>query len=349
MILAAFALVLSAPTQEPETVVFTDDILNVSFSHPKEWRIAKRDKRSVTFEIPLGAPDDKASLELIRSSFRGDPEIWQTIQLRTNELSKNKVVRQWEQTVLDAPMLFTQAELNAGGRRVTRLTGLFYTSTPLKLLFNLDAPTSKFEDARYAFTRILESLRTIDGSNFKPENPDTPPVTTKPIPVTPRITVGGVERPADPVKLKNETSLSVGPLKTLVRYRDGWTTDSTEPGLGFTSKRITGKVEVSGGTVLDTSPLSVLRTKAGESLASFVKVTRREDREALLNQAGAIVTAVWRRGEKADGPLQTMDAIVVKGDLYAVLHYANTDAKRFDAEQAAVNELLNQITIEPAP
>ncbi|RYG46540.1 hypothetical protein EON79_09855, partial [bacterium] len=232
MTLVGIALLAMASAQDPETAVYRDDILNVAFSHPKTWRVKKRDSRQTIFEIPLAGSEDKATLELIRSSFRGEPDIWQTIQLRSNELSKNTVIRQWEQSLLDAPVLMTQAELNDKGRRITRLTGLHYTRTPVKLLFNLDVPTAKFEEAQYTFNQSLESLRTIDGTNFSTENPDTPMANGKPTPVAPRKTVddGKGKRPAG-VQLKNEMETVVGPLKSIVKFRDGWTAEPNEKGL----------------------------------------------------------------------------------------------------------------------
>ncbi|RYG36320.1 hypothetical protein EON81_10180 [bacterium] len=350
MTLFGIALLAMASAQEPETEVYRDEILNLAFSHPKAWRIKKRDSRQTIFEIPIAGTEDKASLEIIRSSFRGEQDIWQTIQLRSNELNKNTVIRQWDQSLLDAPVLMTQVELNDKGRRMTRLTGLHYTRTPVKLLFNLEVLSAKFEETQYIFNQSLESLRTIDGTNFSTENPDTPAATGKPVPVAPRRTVDdGKVKPGSGIRLKNEMESVVGPLKSLVKFRDGWTAEANEKGLVFSSKKIAGNVTVEPGTPLDTSPASVLRVKAGESLASFSRVSRREDHDSEPNDAGAIATWVWRRGEGPEGPRLTLDAVVVNGDRFLYLHYLGTDPKKFDSEQNAVSELLRQITIEVAP
>lgn len=236
------------------------------------------------------------------------------------------------------------------GTELHTTDGLFYTKTPLKLLFNLDAPTSKFDDVQYTFNRMLETVRTIDGSNFTVENPDTPAPTTKPVPVAPRNTVDdGKGKTAASAKLKNQLETSIGPMKTLVRFRDAWTGETAEKGIVFSSKRILGKISAETGTSLDSSPANVLKTRAGETLSDFTKVTRREDREATQNEAGAFVSSVWRRGDRAEGVAQTLDAVVVNGDLYVVIRYVGTDPKRFDSEKEAINDLLDHLTIEQQP
>src|SRR3954466_14728017 len=106
-------LALATQAQAPQTPAsdvssYTDTYLGLAFNIPKTWTMVKKTKDMTRYAIPVEGSAMPAELEIIRSPFHSSKEIWQTIQLRTNETLHREVARQWEQDVIQVPILFTQ-------------------------------------------------------------------------------------------------------------------------------------------------------------------------------------------------------------------------------------------------
>jgi len=358
VIVAALAVGTSLASAQ-ETTTYTDPILNLAFSYPKDWTVSKKTKRSVTFTIPISG-SGTGTFEVIHASFRAEPDLWQKIQEHAVSGNGRRLVRQWDQQVLDTPMLLTQAEYDEAGATRTELTGLYYTKSPVKLLFHFDVPTTSFDDAQLQFQKMLESLHTVDGSTPTVEDPNAPlPAKPEKVePVAKKVVLSGEkgEGKAEPAPLSAEAIVST--RKVLLRYPDGWTIPAPAAGaeappegiVTLKNGSVSGPISLQLFSSLDSEPYkNALFRVSSVSLNDYAKVEKRFDVDDKTNKAGSKVGWVWRQGTSASGPLVTLEAYVASGDYYLIATYRLTDPKRFDDERKAIEALIDRLSIEPAP
>jgi hypothetical protein len=360
---SAFLVCLLAQAQVSDLQDFRDESLNLTFKYPKAWKVSKKSKRETKITIP-GTGSDSGEVGLIRAEFRGDAAAWQQLQLTSGQLSNRSVIRQYEQTVLGAPLLLTQLEFSERGTPVTLLTGLFYTQTKSKLLFNLKVPTSQFEAVSFQWQSALETFATIDGENLPPEDPSKPAVTAAPL--SPKFTRSVIDDGKVAAKLPEnllsvETTVSTRRIR--VSYPKGFNVSVGEDGkLTFGSRDLKGIALAAASYTLDSpEPSRALFVASGTSLTEFGSVNLREDKDFETTPAGSTLGTVWRRGTSKYGGLASLDAVVRTGDFYLTFAYRlslpaatgrgaiRKQESQFADQKKTLFELLNGIRIELIP
>jgi hypothetical protein len=363
---AIFALVLSAQTTQT-TQIYTDPDLGLSFSHPSTWLLekandskqttqAKKKKKKkgdtgvVDFRIPLTGAAEDADLQIMRASFSGSPETWQTIQTNANKDLHRQVQKQWQEEILGVPMLLTQIDFTNNGTNETTVTGLLYNDSPDKLLFRLTGPTSDFDKAQFEFEQALQTLRTTNNEMPKAQDPDHP--ATGPAHFDPRGQKHPLFVPDVPRKYKIapvSVPLVVSTKKVEIHVPAGWRAEHVDGG-GFElrSAELPYPIVFHVASSLDSEPAgNALIDASAASLADFSAVQRREDTVADVNDGGCTVTSVWRTGTGAKGPLVTMESAGAEGDFYFVATCRPTPGPSLAAQRKAIDSLLAAISIQP--
>jgi|GEM_PF-4528352 hypothetical protein len=333
-------------TTEPATKEFVDRALNLSFRHPLDWKLVRQDRRAVVFEIP--AANGPAQLELIRTQFGSEPEVWQTVQVRTNELAKRTTVRQYEQQVLGAPVLMTLSEYEEGGVPKNRLTGLFYTRNRSKLLFHLASPKAAYDEALFRFQQVFETLRSLTGSEFAPEDPANPtrtdpnPEQLPPVDAPKRVSIEDGTRELGRPKFTRDLSAPSGSVYR-VSFWDPWRLEQNVLGFGAFSGTVNVRVE-SGFSADNLRWITV--TSANE-LSRFQKVGLRYDQLIPAQRSG--LRWFVRIGEDTSGPLLRAVAIAGEGTDRLVIELESRDAGRFGRFERDFRRAAERVRFEPAP
>jgi hypothetical protein len=371
--LFATALTLIAVQQDATTKTFTEPYLGIQFNYPKSWSIEKTttptiavsptkskrkpklDKTRSLFSIPIEDSINKAELEVVRTEYHASIDLWQTIQLRESDLDKTQVVRQWEQDILGVPMLFSRVDSSAHGAQTTAIVGLFYTRTSLKLLLRLTAPSSEIDKVTYEFNKMLETLRYVDGSLPKEDDPsiNLEPVTKKLQPVlpTPKVIDAPSVGPKVPLKAPITADITVSTHNVMLRFPEGWSVKNTKDNtVDLVSANVSVPLHLQGFSTLDSDPPTTALLKlSAKDLGDFVKVGSREDTAQKVNAAGCAVSGVWRIGQSSSGDLVTGEASGAMGEYYFLVHYRQTNIVQYKADRKAIELLLKQISIETAP
>lgn len=347
-ILFAALIAMGHPAQD--TATFSDSVLGLAFTHPKTWTQVKKTKDTVRYSIPIDGSAGGAELEIIRSPFSADKELWQTIQVRANETLQREVVRQWEQDIFQVPMLFTQVNWTDKGTPKTTMSGLYYTRTPLKMLVRLTAPSGDFEKVRYEFQTALESLRTLDGAAPKEDDGSAkyePKKKPEPPPVKPTIIDTG-KRDVKYVKAPVTVPLTVSTKPVTLHLPEGWKSEVDESGkVTLKHEKLSAPIVLEVRYGLDSEPPNEALTKrAASSLNDFKAGIVREDKYPKENRGGCVVGTVSRTGKTEGGDLLTFDAAGLQGDFYFLMSFRGTTNSTFAADKKLIRELLDLVSLE---
>jgi len=346
--------------QAPKLVTFNDPRLGLLFDHPPTWlevknkkghAASKSEKGITVMSLPTTGSTTGATLEIFHAKFASTPEIWQTVQLRSNEQLHRKVERQWQQDILGVPLLLTRISYTDKTVPVTAVTGLLYTRTHDKLLFRLLGPTSDFDNVQYAFTTAMQTLRTVDGKMPVEEDPDHPlPAAKKSDPLpSARVPIGTDAKPKKAVIAVNVAKVVVSTKNLAFHYPDGWTVVSnTGTTIILKSDEATAPVTFTLSSSLDSDTASsTLLNATVQDLGLFDTVSLRLDSPTLENQAGCTISRVWRIGKDAKGVLYTLDASGQQGDYYFIASFKGTSKSDSDDDRKAIQDLLNAVSIVP--
>jgi hypothetical protein len=352
LLLAAAALLTLAPKQEP--TVFIEQFVGLQFTHPATWKVTKKTKDRTYLSIPVQGSSEPAELQIVRTDFHADKEIFQSVQMRINEQLGRTVARQWEQEILGVPMLFTKINFVEGGISKSTLTGLFNTRTSLKMLVRLTAREADYDAVSYEFHQAMETLRTTDGKLPLPDDPGVKldPAPKKPValPPPPKL-LDGEKKPVTAVKPTQTAEVTVSLRKVKLLYPEGWTADEVQGNkIVMKHPEVRDPVVLELFTTLDSDPPQRALFKASTvSLGLFTQVTAREDKAAALNKAGASLSSVWRTGKTEKGELASFEAVGAAGEYYFLTSYKQSDMALYKVERKLIESLVDLLTIEPMP
>lgn len=363
-----FSAVMFGSRQDaaPATETYTDPQLGLSFAHPKSWVLEKQnsgkgkqkqkpdkaESQIIHFRIPIPGAVEDAELQVMRASFSGSPDEWDQIQLVANKNEHRQVDRQWQQEILGVPMLLTRISSNDNGANHTTLTGLLYNDAPNKLLFRLTGPSGDFDKAQYEFDQAMQTLRTTNNELPKAQDPDHPAIVKKKADDKglKHVIIGPPPPPA--VRLAPVVVPVVVATKNVqLRIPKGWFADHVDGStVTLKTSELPYPVKVKLASALDSDPAgSALLTASAASLADFTSVDRREDEGPIMNTGGCAVIGVWRTGKGANGAMVSLDAAAAEGDFYLIATCRPTPGPTFPTQRKALEELLHQISIVPAP
>jgi len=357
LLLAAVASLCLA--QDVPTVTFTEPFAGLQFNYPKTWTIIKSNKRKdsarTIFSIPIEGSSEKAELDVDHTEFHASIDLWQTIQLRANEQLHRQVVRQWTQDVLGVSILFSRIDYTEQNIPMSAVIGLYFTRTNQKMVWRVTSTFANFDKVFYEFSRILETIRQLDGKIPEEDDPskDLAPAPKKPekADLGPHAIETGKTRKTHVVKPPVAVELTVSLRKVELRMPNGWTADGVKGNaLELSDSGVSKSIHVELFSLLDSDPAATALTKlAAANLQAYSKVSNREDTGPLTNTAGCSIAAVWRVGVSEKGPLMTCEAMGTSGGYYFLLSYSQTDSVQYKADRKLLELLLKSTTIEPAP
>ncbi|HVT12014.1 MAG TPA: hypothetical protein VHE55_07080 [Fimbriimonadaceae bacterium] len=348
------------PPTDPNLLQFQSLLLGMKFNYPKTWELTTNKKNETRILIPMENTSDRAVVEVYSVSFRSEPEIWQLSEAAFAKTMKRKVERQWEEEILDVPLLLTKVDFTDKGSRKVSETGLLYTLGFNKLMYRITAAPENFDKADYEWRKVLQTLRTWTGEMPKKEDgskierkdpipagekPDDVPHPTIPHEINAQPKEKAVKSP--PVA----TVVSGDSKKLLLCAPNGWKADvNKDNSVTLTHPGVNGPISITVFPVAgsDPSDLALLKS-SGTALNDYVKVTTRDESLPKANVAGASVASIWRTGTDGKGNLFTCEASCQSGDFYLLLSFRTSDAAHWKQDRHEIEELLDHLSIEPAP
>jgi hypothetical protein len=351
----ATLLALFVTFQAPqEQVTYTNTALGLSFTHPASWQVTTNKKWESKFLIPVEGSQQKSTLEIYPVPFDAETSVWQLTQTTMAKQLRRQVARQWEESIMQAPLLLTQVNATTKQGPRVELTGLIYSKTAKKLMFKLSSAPEDYEKTEFAWRTALQTLRTVNGDVLKAddgkgnrvkggkEDLQSVPTTIKVLDDSNKVKNG------KPVKGPVVVKAKAGGKDVELRLPQGWSAEPKEDGTFILrGPEIAGTATVTVASTLDSDPAPKALFKASSvSLNDYLKVAKREEPPAEQTKAGAILGRVWRSGTSAKGDLFTCDAVAISGDFYVVLAYRSEDATKASAERKAIEALLDQMSVE---
>jgi hypothetical protein len=352
--ISALSLLLAGTLQDPPKATFTHPDTGLVFDYPATWT---NRKVRTGWEFTIPAPEGRtAKLELIGLVYSGESEIWQIGQADAAKQAKRTVDRQWQEELLNCPLLLTQTSWTQGEMEMRGESGIIYSQTPRKLVYRLTAPKIDFEAALASFRESLQTMRTDDGSVLRPFDPNSTPsqaeanalrsaptrnVWRSPDPKTPKIE-----------RAKQQIEGTAAGRKVHLFFPDKWiATAKAGDRFELTSKDVTGVVTVETLSTLDSpAPGRTMLRYAGESLAKFTSVDRREEPMPMANRAGMVISWISREGKDANGALMTFEAVGANsGNEYFSVRWTSTDARSARRQRDQIVELVRRMSIELVP
>jgi hypothetical protein len=344
--------------QSSDVKLYRNNILNIQFEHPKAWKVETNRRNESRILIPIEGTQETALLEILPVTFESEKDIWLTAQKTVVANARYELVRQWEEEILRVPMLLTRYTFpNSRGVQVVT-SALLYSDWPRKFFWRLSAGTFEYEKAEFAWRQVLQTLRTVDGSEFKVLDPNAPreknrkvvpveAVTTKTVMIddgTGSRRKGGVETG------EQLTEARAAGRDVVVRGPKGWAVLTGEGGFTLRHPELEGPLRMKVESSLDADPAGrALFLASSRSLGLYASVAERKEQLPKPNPAGAKTAWVFRTGKSAQGFLSTWEATVEKGDFYLVLSYETTSTREVERARKLLDQFLRLASVDPKP
>lgn len=331
MTLTTLLLVMAVQSVQ-DKAVYKDNHLGLQFEHPKSWKV-RRDRYSAVFEFTVDG-GQTATVQLFSAKYKDTADTYQLIQAEINKSMKRTIDRQWQEEFLGVPMLLTKISYVEGGKPMSTLTGLLYTSYEEKMNFRLTVPAEGAEKAEAAWHDVLLTLRTISGELPDPENPDKPAVKPEPPKSSTVLTPKTVNNKT--VRGSVETEFSAGDTKFKLYLPEGWTISGTT----LKAPGITGTLELNVAVGLPEEAGKQLVQAAAGTLSEFQSVSIREDPKPLAAKSGAVVGEVVRIGTSKDHPLVIGHIVGSCEAVYWIVTYRNADVGSYKKDKKELTNLM---------
>lgn len=345
---------------DPNVQQYQNIFLQLKFSCPKAWELTTNKKGESRILIPIENTSDRAVVEVLPVSFRSDPDVWQLSEVGINKTMKRTVERQWQEEILGVPLLLTKVSYDDKGSQKTSETGLIYSLGFSKMMYRITASPASFDKVDYEWRQVLQTLRTWDGSMPSAENPSVK--IDRKVAVPDALKKDDIPHPTIPheinalpktklLKSPVGASLQVGDKKLDLHIPGGWKVDSDKQG-GFIlhNAALSGPLTVTVAASAGTDSANIALYKAsGVSLQDFTKVAVRDESLPRPNKAGTSIAKIWRSGTSAKGDLYTCEACGDCGEYYFLVSYRADNASRWASDRRAIDELLDRMSLEPAP
>ncbi len=360
--LLAFLVVASVGGAQ-DTATYRNPILNIEFEHPKAWQVSTSKKNESRILIPISGAKTPALLEILPVTFESEKDIWQIAQKTVVSNAKYELARQWEEDLLGVPMLVTRYSFPTSKGTQTAMSALLYSDWPRKLFFRLTTGAFEFEKAEFELRQALQTVRTIDKSAFKPNDPTVKPIKgrkVEPVVANPtKIVVidGGGEKPVAANAPKGEVRVdarAAGRDLNLLLPKGWAATPDGDMKFSVRNPNFDGTLAATVASSLDGDPSQrALFMATNQSLNKFAAVADRQEQLPGANALGAEVSWVWRSGSKAGagggGFLATLDAVVRKGEFYFVISFETADKRGSEEAKRDVLAFLRAASIELKP
>lgn len=344
--------------QSADAKLYRNNILNVQFEHPKAWKVETNRRNESRILIPIEGTQETALLEILPVTFESEKDIWLTAQKTVVANARYELVRQWEEEILRVPMLLTRYTFpNSRGVQVAT-SALLYSDWPRKFFWRLSAGAFEYEKAEFVWRQVLQSLRTVDGTEFKVLDPNAPRQKDRKVVPVQAVTsktvviddgTGGGRRGAAETGEPLLEAKAAG-RDVVVRAPKGWAVLAGEGGFTLRHPDLEGPVRLRVESSLDADPAGrALFLASSRSLASYASVAERREQLPRANSAGARAAWVFRTGKSAQGFLSTWEATVEKGDFYLVLGYETTSTREVERARKLLDDFLRLASVDPKP
>jgi hypothetical protein len=351
-LVAVLGMARVAAAQEVAVLEMPD--LGLALTHPKAWQVNKVQKSNdLKVLIPIEGSSQRAVLELYGVGFNSEKEVWQLGQKAINEKMKRETMRQWEEEILNVPILLSKFNFVEKDGPQILLTGLVFSHTDKKLMFRLIASPDDFDKAEFVWREVMNSFRTSrpwtpEDPSKKPD-PNAPKRTSLPPPII--VKPNSLDAEAKVTKPPVVVAAQVAGRKVEVRIPSEWAGKVLEDGtIQLSHPEVAGSVQLALASTLDSDPSQkALLVASSKTLGTFQKVAKRDETLPAVNKAGAQLATVWRVGTDPKGDLFTCDASIAKGDFYGIAAFRTTSTSKIGAERKLVESLLQNCTIEVVP
>jgi hypothetical protein len=346
----AALLAVTAPIQDPtaKMVDYHNKGSGFIFSRPEEWKFTKL-KNSDRFIFQINETD-VATLDITSISFSGEPEIWQASQARVAEQQKRSIARQWQEEILQVPLLLTQTTWQEDSQEVACEAGIIYAATPLKFVYRLTAPQRSFDSASYIWRTVLQTLRTDTGSPVQPFDRSKGPSANE-LGAGKRTVYKEEDKQPHKVEKGTESiAAEAGGAKLVLRFAAPWKVEKEENKYKFTHPQLSQPVTVEVYSSLDSLPVGrhLMRQNA-KSLEPFTKVNKRYEPTAFQTKSGMLSTYVLREGLVGDKFRLTIDGVGANDAReYWYVFYMSEDSKLAKKEANLIIEFMNSLSVDPA-
>jgi len=324
--------------------------LGLQYSLPKEWKSTTK-KGISTYIIPIEG--GTAKVDLSAAMFHSEMSQWELIQSTMATQMKRTLENQWREEMLSVPLLLTKTNYSLKDQPTTALSGLLYSATPRKLLFNLVCDSNLYPAAESKWREVLLTFRTIDGkmptsedpnrkvdpAEFKNSNPKANRVV--------KLDPGRTKQKAY-VKAPQAVEIETAGRMAILCFPKEWTAE-TLPNSQAVLKHpsIEDPVMIQAYSTLDSPTLErTLLSVAAGSLDEFTKVLKREETRPSTNAAGASVRQIWRFGTDNKSGLSTCIAGGQTDQLYWVLTYKHSGVLKSNMRKL-VEGLVQAMSLEP--
>ena len=338
------ALALGMPSEQeggtkpPPMKNYENKVLDLKFQHPAEWRVRK-ERLYDTFEFRIEGT--LVRVQLLVTQMSASKEHWQKVNLDINSQNGRQVLRQWEEELLNVPLLMTKVREGEPGNVTISLSGLLLSVRQDKLLFRLYAPENVAEQAEAAWFKVLLSADSLSGklpseTPATAEDPKTKPNDNPPPVVVMRPEAnrpGKIER--GPIRVQVDANAGL-----FAYLPTGW--EAKDGRLHHTSG-----LSVSLGVTTGEEALGrreYLRL-GGTMLKELATVGQREELEPKANRAGSKVTRLTRNGTNADGKaVNQWIAFGFEGGYSWVIGWSGT-SEEFAKQKAALTDLADRLSV----
>lgn len=335
MSIVVLSLVPALLLQQPEPMRrIVSPNHGLQFEVPRAWK-ENRQRGVIRWSVPTSAGD--ATIELYSTNYRRPAADWQRIQAQVNTDLGRTVDRQWEEELLQVPLLLTQ--ISYGQRKL--LIGVLYSATPGKFHFRLDSPAEGYAEAESAWRRTLNTLRPTGESLPKPDDGQVPleaPVVKDPDPV--RFTSSSGQGALRPGRLP----VTVANRSIVFRHPKGWVIAEASGNYSITHPDLKKPATLSFYSSIDSPQSGVAAMNwANRDLNNFATVTLRENKGPSRNKAGTLVFSVLREGISTSGP---RNAFVSVGDVEGFYWFLTYESDLAPADFAKDRRLLQSLQNE---
>lgn len=330
----AFAIAV-AQTQSTSNVYKNLDA-GIAFDCPKEWTLItekptkKKKKKSVevtSYKLNLAdAPD--AKLDIFSLEYSGDPALWTSAQKDAATNMGRELKQTSQEEILGVPLLLVQTAWDNNGQAMTGSAGMLYARSAKKMLFRLESSTTTFPAAYASLKGALQSLRTLDGSLPKPEEPfrKPDPGEGKRRPQEPKIMQ--IEAPqattkAQAINYSDKVEIAqLGGHGYSFSYPSAWSLNKAADG----TMKLQGPQHLEGtlilASVLDSDNADAAYRKAWKkTLDDFSVVDDRLDGTELSSRQKALRWVIRTGKDAAGKPLQVFHAVGEGGDAYWLVSF----------------------------
>ncbi len=319
------ATLLGAAWVAGQQQIYNQPLVNFSFTFPQKW-MYRAEQYSQFIEIPL-PNGGQAVAELSVVQVRSSATQWQATQAELAHSKAEEVERQWQDQVIDFPLLLTR--ISSGEEKY--LVGLIYSDRLDKMTFRLTMPA---DQALVAETAWLEAFKSLEPYATYDQSEAVPPRA---------ILDADWNEPGQPDGIRK--LVPHAGAKAAVEMPPNWTLKEENGFLRLETEGLKGTIILSlhEGTIHDSR--NALRDEVAATLGVFENVRLRNDLPERRTKNLVWLNAVERQGRSQVGEIVRIHASGYLGGHYWMLEYRAPSVSSGRADKDRLTELFDYLVI----